>query len=108
MVLMAGVDLPVKAIREQVSSAIDMVVHQARFKDGTRRITHVSEVVGMEGDVITMQDVFLFDYNMGYDDNGHARGTLKSTGLRPKFLDKLGAHGIHVDPTIFAFEKFAK
>src|SRR5207248_742473 len=108
MVLMAGIELPVKAIREQVSNAIDLIVHQARFKDGTRRITHVSEVVGMEGDVITMQDVFLFDYNMGFDDNGHAKGTLKSTGLRPKFLEKLGAHGVHVDATIFSFEKFAK
>src|SRR4051794_7617642 len=108
MVLMAGIDLPVKAIREQVSNAIDLIVHQTRFKDGTRRITHVTEVVGMEGDVITLQDIFLFDYNMGYDDNGHARGTLKSTGLRPKFLEKLTAHNIHVDPTIFAFEKFAK
>ena len=108
MVLMAGVDLPVKAIREQVSNAIDLIVHQTRFKDGTRRITHVTEVVGMEGDVITLQDIFLFDYNMGYDENGHARGTLKSTGLRPKFLEKLAAHNLHVDPTIFAFEKFAK
>jgi pilus assembly protein CpaF len=108
MVLMAGIELPVKAIREQVSSAIDLIAHQARFKDGTRRITHVTEVVGMEGDIITMQDIFLFDYNMGFDDNGHAVGTLKSTGLRPKFLEKLAAHGVSVDPTVFAFEKFAK
>jgi pilus assembly protein CpaF len=108
MVLMAGVDLPVKAIREQVANAIDLIVHQTRFKDGTRRITHVTEVVGMEGDVITLQDIFLFDYNMGYDENGHARGTLKSTGLRPKFLEKLATHNLQVDPTIFAFEKFAK
>ncbi|HET6815604.1 MAG TPA: CpaF family protein [Mycobacteriales bacterium] len=108
MVLMAGVDLPVKAIREQVSNAVDLIVHQSRFKDGTRRVTHVTEVVGMEGDIITMQDIFLFDYNMGFDDNGHALGTLKSTGLRPKFLDKLSAHGVHVDPKVFAFEKFAK
>jgi pilus assembly protein CpaF len=108
MVLMAGVDLPVKAIREQVSSAIDLIVHQARFKDGTRRVTHVTEVVGMEGDIITLQDIFLFDYNMGFDENAHARGTLKSTGLRPKFLEKLAAHGVTVDPTVFAFEKFAK
>ena len=104
MVLMAGVDLPMRAIREQVSSAIDLIVHQTRFKDGTRHITHVTEVVGMEGDVITLQDIFLFDYNMGFDDNGRARGTLKSTGLRPKFLEKLMAHNIQVDPTIFAFE----
>jgi pilus assembly protein CpaF len=108
MVLMAGVDLPVKAIREQVSSAIDLIVHQSRFKDGTRRVTHITEVAGMEGDIITLQDIFLFDYNMGFDDNDHARGTLKSTGLRPRFLEKLSAHGVSVDPSIFAFEKFAK
>ena len=108
MVLMAGLDLPVRAIREQVSSAIDLIVHQARFKDGSRRITHVTEVVGMEGDVITLQDIFLFDHGMGVDENGRARGSLKSTGLRPKFLDKLADSGVHVDPTVFAFEKFAR
>ena len=107
MVLMAGLDLPVRAIREQVSSAIDLIVHQERFKDGTRHITHVTEVVGMEGDVITLQDIFLFDYGMGFDENGRSLGTLKSTGLRPKFLDKLAEHGVQVDPTVFAFEKFA-
>jgi pilus assembly protein CpaF len=62
----------------------------------------------MEGDVITLQDIFLFDYGMGYDENGFARGALKSTGLRPKFLDKLHAHGLDFDPAIFAFEKFVK
>ncbi len=107
MVLMGGVDLPVRAIREQVSSAIDLVVQQTRFKDGTRHITHVTEVVGMEGDVITLQDLFLFDHGAGFDDNGRSMGTLKSTGLRPKFVDKLAAEGVQVDPTIFAFEKFA-
>ncbi len=106
MVLMAGIDLPVRAIREQVSSAIDLIVHQARFKDGTRHITHVTEVVGMEGDVITLQDLFVFDHAMGFDDENRSIGQLKSTGLRPKFLDKLKASGIEVDPTIFAFEKF--
>ena len=107
MVLMAGVDLPVRAIREQVSSAIDLVVQQTRFKDGTRHITHVTEVVGMEGDVITLQDVFLFDHGAGFDENGRSLGTLKSTGLRPKFLEKLAASGVQADPSIFAFEKFA-
>jgi len=107
MVLMAGVDLPMRAIREQVSSAIDLVVHQARFKDGTRRITQVSEVVGMEGDVVTMQDIFRFDHGMGFDEDGHSLGHLKSTGLRPKFEDKLIAAGIAVDPNLFIFEKFA-
>ncbi len=106
MVLMAGVDLPVRAIREQVASAIDLVVQQTRFKDGTRHITAVSEVVGMEGDVITLQDLFLFDHGAGFDENGRSIGTLKSTGLRPKFLDKLTASGVSVDPSLFAFEKF--
>jgi pilus assembly protein CpaF len=108
MVLFAGVDLPVRAIREQVSSAIDLIVHQSRFRDGTRHITHVTEVVGMEGDVVTLQDLFLFDHHLGYDAEGRSLGTLKSTGLRPKFLDKLSAAGIHVDPSIFAFEKFGR
>jgi pilus assembly protein CpaF len=106
MVLMAGAELPLKAIREQVAGAFDLMVHQSRFRDGSRRVTHVTEVVGMEGDVITLQDLFLFDYAAGYGENGEPLGTLKSTGLRPKFLDKLAAHGIHVDTSIFAFEKF--
>jgi pilus assembly protein CpaF len=106
MVLMAGVDLPMRAIREQMASAFDLVVHQSRFKDGSRRITHVSEVVGMEGDVVTMQDIFLFDYGMGFDEFGRNRGLLRSTGLRPKFLDKLATADVRVDPTAFAFERF--
>jgi pilus assembly protein CpaF len=105
MVLMAGMELPVKAIREQVSSAIDMIVHQSRFKDGSRHITAITEVVGMEGDTITMQDIFKFDYSAGYDEDGHPLGRLRSTGLRPKFLDKLAASGIRVDPKIFSFEQ---
>jgi pilus assembly protein CpaF len=108
MVLMAGLDLPVRAIREQVSNAIDLIVHQTRFKDGTRRITHVTEVVGMEGDVITLQDIFLFDHGLGFDETGRSKGVLKSTGLRPKFLDKLADSGIEIDTKTFAFEKFAR
>jgi pilus assembly protein CpaF len=106
MVLMAGVELPIRAIREQVASAVDLIVHQARFKDGTRRVTHVTEVVGMEGDVITLQDLFVFDHQMGLDDSGRTLGTLKSTGLRPKFLEKLEAAGVRLDPRTFAFERF--
>jgi pilus assembly protein CpaF len=106
MVLFAGYELPLKAIREQVSSAVDLVVHQARFKDGTRHITHVSEVVGMEGDIITLQDLFTFDHRIGFDDHGRSLGQLKSTGLRPKFLEKLSNTGVQVDPRLFAFEKF--
>src|SRR6478735_3298928 len=105
MVLMAGVELPVRAIREQVSSAIDLIVQQARFKDGSRRITHTTEVVGMEGDVITLQDLFVFDHGMGFDEAGHTRGALRSTGLRPKFIDELKAAGVEVPPELFAFEK---
>ena len=74
MVLMAGMDLPIRAIREQVASAVDLIVHQTRFKDGSRRITHVTEVERMEGDVITLQDVFVFDHSAGFDDDGRSPG----------------------------------
>jgi pilus assembly protein CpaF len=108
MVLMAGVDLPVRAIREQVASAIDLIVHQQRLRDGSRRVTHVTEVVGMEGDIITLQDVFLFDFRMGVDERGHFRGRLKSTGLRPSFLDRLIDAGIKVPPQLFGFEQVGR
>jgi pilus assembly protein CpaF len=108
MVLMAGVELPIRAIREQVASAIDLIVHQARFKDGTRRITHVTEVVGMEGDVITLQDLFVFDHEMGVDESGRTLGALKSTGLRPRFIEKLEAAGVRLDHRSFAFERFGR
>jgi pilus assembly protein CpaF len=101
MVLMAGMDLPIKAIREQVASAVDVIVHQARLRDGSRRITHVTEVERMEGDVITLQDIFVFDHSMGFDADGRSRGRLKATGLRPKFLDKLAHNNVHVDPRVF-------
>ena len=108
MVLMAGVDLPIRAIREQVASAVDLVVHQQRLRDGSRRITHVTEVVGMEGDVITLQDIFLFDTAMGFDEAGRTRGHMKSTGLRPKFLEKLRDAGVHVPPDAFSFQQFVR
>ncbi|HKG49646.1 MAG TPA: CpaF family protein [Actinomycetales bacterium] len=103
MVLMAGVDLPVRAIREQVASAIDLIVHQSRLKDGSRRIVSVSEVVGMEGDIITLQDLFSFDYKAGQDEAGRFRGRLASTGLRPRLTDKLEDVGIALPPSMFAF-----
>jgi pilus assembly protein CpaF len=102
MVMMAGMDLPVRAIREQVSSAVDLIIQQTRLKDGTRRITAITEIVGMEGDIITTQDVFLFDYSAGYDDLGRSLGHLRSTGLRPRFLDRLADHGVKIDPAVFA------
>ncbi|MFF0343850.1 CpaF family protein [Kribbella sp. NPDC004875] len=105
MVLMAGVDLPQRAIREQMAAAIDLVVHQSRLKDGTRRITHITEVTGMEGDVVTLQDLFLFDFHAGVDESGWFRGTLRSTGLRPGFLDRLSDRGIHLPARMFGAEE---
>jgi pilus assembly protein CpaF len=103
--MMAGMDLSPKSIREQVSSAIQLIVHQQRLKDGSRRLTHVTEVAGMEGEVITLQDLFTFDFSAGMDDEGRFKGRLKSTGLRPKFLDKLAERGVTIDPDIFALEE---
>jgi pilus assembly protein CpaF len=102
MVLMAGVDLPVRAIREQVSSALDLVVHQARLRDGSRRVLAVAEVLGMEGDIITLQDVYAFDWNAGRDAEGRPLGLLRPTGLRPRLTEKLAEHGIHLPPALFA------
>lgn len=99
MTLMAGMDLPSRAIREQVSSAIDLVVHQDRMRDGTRKIVNITEVSGMEGDVITMTDIFIFEQS-GIE-NGRIVGRLRPTGLRPKFMDQIEAAGIHLPPSIF-------
>ncbi len=99
MVLMAGMELPLKAIREQVSSAIELVVHLERMKDGSRKIVQVSEVQGMESDTIVMQDLFVF-HQTGIR-NGIVQGSLKPTGLRPRFMDKFVANGIEVPDTIF-------
>jgi pilus assembly protein CpaF len=100
MVLMAGMDLPVRAIREQIASAVDLIVQQARLKDGSRRITHVTEVQGMEGDVITLQDIFVYEQT-GREETGKMIGRLKPTGIRPKFLEKLSANGIQLPNEIF-------
>ena len=108
MVLMAGMDLPIRAIREQVASAVDLIVHLHRLRDGTRRVTHVTEVVGMEGDVITTQDLFLFDYGMGIDEDGMYKGRLKATGIRPSFSDHLENFGIQLSPDLFHPEPFAR
>ena len=101
MVLMAGFDLPTRAIREQVASAVDLIVQQTRLRDGSRRITHITEVTGMEGEIITLQDLFTFDYGAGVDEDGRFVGGLKSTGLRPSFLDKLAEHGIATPESLF-------
>lgn len=99
MVLMAGMELPVRAIREQVTSAIDMVIHQERMRDGSRKVTNITEVTGMEGDVITTTDIFIFEQT-GFE-NGKVLGRLRPTGLRPKFMEKIEASGIHMPPSIF-------
>jgi pilus assembly protein CpaF len=108
MTLMAGFDLPIRAIREQMASALDLIVHITRLRDGTRRVTHISEVQGMEGDVITLQDIFLFDYGMGIDEHGKFRGYLKAVGVRPKFTEKLEDLGIRLGPEVFQPEGFTR
>ena len=103
MALMAGMDLPVRAIREQIASAIDLVIHQSRMQDGTRKVVSITEVVGMEGDVITMQDIFRFEQTAIED--GKVLGELIPTGLRPKYMDKIEAYGIHLPPSIFSIKR---
>lgn len=100
MVLMAGVDLPIRAIREQIASAVDLIIHQARLRDGSRKLTYVTEVQGMEGDVITLQDVFVFEQT-GKDENNKIIGHFKPTGIRPHFVDKLETNGIHLPNELF-------
>ena len=101
MVLMAGVDLPLRAIREQVASAVDLIVQQSRLKDGTRKIVNITEVQGMEGDVIVMQDVFVFEQTGVVE--GKIQGRLKPTGIRPKFVEKFEVRGINLPPGLFGF-----
>ena len=99
MTLMAGMDLPVRAIREQISSAVDLIVHQERMRDGTRKVTHITEVTGMEGEIITLTDLFIFE-QVGYE-NGKVIGRLRPTGLRPRFMEKIEIAGINLPPSIF-------
>ncbi len=101
MVMMAGVDLTQRAIREQMASAIDLIVHQTRLKDGSRRITHITEVQGMEGEVVLLQDVFLFDFHAGTDERGRPLGGLRPTGLRPLFVNRLADRGVQLPPGLF-------
>jgi pilus assembly protein CpaF len=105
MVLMGGVELPQRAIREQMASAINLIVHQARLKDGTRRITHITEVEGMEGDIITLQDVYLFDFRAGVDEQGAYRGELRSTGLRPRVIESLADRGVRISPQAMGLQE---
>jgi pilus assembly protein CpaF len=108
MSLMAGMELPVRVIREQMASALDLIVHLSRLRDGTRRVTHVSEVMGMEGDVIVLQDLYLFDYGMGMDEDGKFLGRLKPTGIRPRCTERLADHGISLDASLFSGDSFSR
>ena len=100
MVLMAGLELPEKAIREQIASALNVVVQIARLTDGRRRVTNVAEIVGMEGNVVTMQDIFVFE-RLGVSEDGTVLGRFKPTGIRPKFTERLFLAGVHLPPGIF-------
>lgn len=100
MVLMSGMDLPLRAVRKQVASAIDLIVHQSRFSDGSRKIVNITEVVGMEGDTITMQDIFIFNHT-GFNEKGHVTGRHLPTGIVPKCIEKLKAYGENISTDIF-------
>ncbi|MGD8149658.1 CpaF family protein [Ornithinimicrobium sp. Y1694] len=101
MVLMAGMDLPLRAIREQIASAVDVIVHLTRLRDGTRRVTNITEVQGMEGDIITLQDAFTFDYAAGVDLNGRFLGEAIPTGVRPQFTERFIDQGVQLPAGIF-------
>jgi len=105
MCLMAGMDLPLRAIREQLSKAIEVIVQQSRMKDGTRKVTNITEVQGMEGDVIVMQDIFVYEQT-GIDENGKIIGRLRPTGIRPKFIEKFEAQGIFLPASVFGADRF--
>lgn len=100
MVLMAGMDLPLKVVREQTASALDLIIQQSRFKDGSRKITSMTEICGMEGDTVVMTDIFKFQQT-GVDENGTVLGELKPTGIRPLFYPRIEAAGFHLGPEVF-------
>jgi pilus assembly protein CpaF len=100
MVGMANANMGVRSIRQQIASAVDLFVQAARFSDGSRRITHITEVVGMEGEVVTLQDIFVFD-KLGLNADGKVKGRFRATGIRPKFYERLAACGLHLPPAVF-------
>ena len=100
MVLMAGMELPAQAIRDQISSAIHLIVQQARFSDGTRKVTHVSEVTGLEGDMVTLQHIYEFK-RTGIDEDGRVLGYHTATGNIPTFVHRLREEGVEVDLSMF-------
>jgi pilus assembly protein CpaF len=101
MILMANLDLPSRAIREQIAAAVHVILQVSRFSDGSRKVTHISEVAGMEGQVITMQDIFRYEQT-GIDTEGRVRGAFRSTGIRPRFAERFEALGIQLAPNLFS------
>ena len=101
MIAMAELNLPDRAVRQQIASAINVIVQVTRLPDGSRKITSISEVTGMEGPMITTQDLFAFERS-GYDENKRVRGTFRPAGIRPKFIERLESFGIRLDPDTFA------
>jgi len=102
MCLMAGMDLPVRAIREQIASAVNLIVQLARLKDGSRKVMYITEVQGMEGDVVVLADIFVFE-QQGLDERGKIIGQLKPTGIRPRFIDRFEERNIYLPPNIFGY-----
>lgn len=102
MCLMAGMDLPVRAIREQIASAVNLIVQLARLKDGSRKVIYITEVQGMEGDVVVLSDIFVFE-QQGLDERGKIIGQLKPTGIRPRFVDRFEERNIYLPPNIFGY-----
>ncbi len=98
--MMAGMDLPLRTIREQIAGAIDLIVQQARLKDGQRKVVNVTEVQGMEAETVVLQDIFLFKES-GVTPEGKVLGEMQPTGIRPKFMPKLEAKGLHLPPEVF-------
>ena len=104
MVLMSGMELPSRAIREQIASAVDIIIHESRLADGSRKVTAITEVTGMEGQQIVMQDLFEFRQS-GISENGKVQGRFMPTGSMPTFFEHLKSRGLELDPSIFDPEK---
>ncbi len=100
MVLMSGMELPSRAIREQIASAVDVIIHESRLSDGSRKVVSISEVVGLEGQQIVMQEIFAFKQS-GVDDNGKVVGEFRPTGAVPTFFEHLKSRGLRLDPAVF-------
>src|ERR1700751_4265008 len=100
MISMAGLDLPIRALRSQFAAAVDLIIQASRLQGGPRKVTSISEVVGMEGDTIIMQEIFAFK-QQGIDGNGRAHGEFMTTGIRPTFMDRLEYAGYHLTPDVF-------